>query len=99
MPASQECRETPWIDLARQLVETSGDYPRTAAKTTPPGMEATGASSRQPVAVLILFDEVSTMNRHRSMADSFHAFIQNLTGDHRDDPWGGSGEPATQPWR
>ena len=30
--------------------------------------------------VLILFDEVlNFLNRHRSMADQFHAFIQNLT--------------------
>ena len=30
--------------------------------------------------VLLLFDEVlNFMNRHRAMAESFHAFIQNLT--------------------
>jgi len=30
--------------------------------------------------VLVLFDEVlNYLNRHRAMADSFHAFIQNLT--------------------
>ena len=30
--------------------------------------------------VLLLFDEVlNFVNRHRGMADSFHAFLQNLT--------------------
>ncbi len=30
--------------------------------------------------VLLLFDEVlNFFNRHRGMAESFHAFIQNLT--------------------
>ena len=30
--------------------------------------------------VLLLFDEVlNFVNRHRSMAESFHAFLQNLT--------------------
>jgi hypothetical protein len=30
--------------------------------------------------VLVLFDEVlNCLNRHRAMADSFHAFLQNLT--------------------
>ena len=78
----QPGRETPWIDIARQLagdkgVETLGP----AAKTTPPGtdsiarvFEAAGAP------VLLLFDEVlNYLNRHRGSAESFHAFIQNLT--------------------
>ena len=48
-------RETPWIDLARQIA--LADAP-----------------------VLFLFDEVlNFVNRHRGMAESFHAFIQNLT--------------------
>ncbi|HXF91319.1 MAG TPA: DUF499 domain-containing protein [Nitrospiraceae bacterium] len=78
----QEGRETPWIDLARQL---AGDAGVTAlgptARTTPPGtdtinrvIQAAGGS------VLILFDEVlNFLNRHRGMAEGFHAFIQNLT--------------------
>ena len=52
-----------------------------AARTTPPGTEAIGrvfALAEAPV--LVLFDEVlNFVNRHRGMADSFHAFIQNLT--------------------
>ena len=75
-------RETPWIDLARQLageqgVAALGD----AARTTPPGTEALArmfAAAQSPV--LLLFDEVlNFVNRHRRMADSFHAFLQNLT--------------------
>lgn len=78
----QEGRETPWIDLARQLAGDAGVAALgPAAKTTPPGTEtinrviqAAGGS------VLILFDEVlNFLNRHRGMAEGFHAFIQNLT--------------------
>ncbi len=77
-----EGRETPWIDLARQLagekgVAALGD----AAHTTPPGTEALAkvfAAADAPV--LLLFDEVlNFVNRHRNMAESFHAFLQNLT--------------------
>lgn len=78
----QEGRETPWIDIARQLagdrgVSELGD----AAMSTPPGTEALGrvfAAANAPV--LLLFDEVlNYVNRHRGMAEHFHAFIQNLT--------------------
>lgn len=75
-------RETPWIDLARQLagdtgVAALGPDARTKApgtKTLGKVFEAAGGT------VLILFDEVlNFLNRHRDMAESFHAFIQNLT--------------------
>ena len=77
-----EGRETPWIDLARQL---GGDAGVAAlghlAQTTPPGTEALSkvfASANAPV--LLLFDEVlNFVNRHRGMAESFHAFLHNLT--------------------
>ena len=78
----QEGHETPWIDIARQLAGNSGvEALGKAAKTTPPG---TGSVARvfhaAGAPVLLLFDEVlNFMNRHRAMADSFHAFIQNLT--------------------
>jgi len=77
-----EGRETPWLDLAWQIagkagVETLGP----AAKSTPPGTEALGrlfAAAGKPV--LILCDEVLNFtNRHRAMAEPFHAFIHNLT--------------------
>jgi len=77
-----EGRETPWIDLARQLAGADGvDVLGTSARTTPPGTEALGRvfdASGGPV--LLLFDEVlNFVNRHRGVADSFHAFLQNLT--------------------
>ena len=75
-------RETPWIDLARQVAGDEGVAALgPAARTTPPGTEALArvhAAARSPV--LLLFDEVlNFVNRHRNMADGFHAFIQNLT--------------------
>ena len=75
-------RETPWIDLARQLSGEAGVAALgSAALTTPPGTEALArvfAAANAPV--LLLFDEVlNFVNRHRAMAESFHAFLQNLT--------------------
>ena len=77
-----EGRETPWIDLARQLAGEHGVAGLgTAARTTPPGTESLAkvfAAADAPV--LLLFDEVlNFVNRHRGMAESFHAFLQNLT--------------------
>ena len=77
-----EGRETPWIDLARQLAGDAGVAALgPTAQTTPPGTEALAnvfASADAPV--LLLFDEVlNFVNRHRGMAESFHAFLQNLT--------------------
>ena len=77
----QEGRETPWIDIAWQLAGNKGVQELGAAsKTAPPGTEALGRvfkAANDPV--LILCDEVlNFLNRHRSMADQFHAFIQNL---------------------
>ena len=77
-----EGRETPWIDLARQLAGDEGVAALgSAAETTPPGTEALAkvcAAAQAPV--LLLFDEVlNFVNRHRGMAESFHAFLQNLT--------------------
>ena len=78
----EEGRETPWIDLARQVAGGAGvDALGATARSAPPGTEALGrvfAAADAPV--LLLFDEVlNFVNRHRSMAESFHAFIQNLT--------------------
>ena len=77
-----EGRENPWIDLARQLAGEKGVAALgTAAKTSPPGTESLAkvfAAAEAPV--LLLFDEVlNFVNRHRNLAESFHAFIQNLT--------------------
>ena len=78
-----EERETPWIDVARQLAGDNGvAVLGSSAKEIPPGttaiaklVEVAGGS------VLILCDEVlNYINRYRgSDADKFHAFIQNLT--------------------
>lgn len=78
----QDGRETPWIDIARQLAGEKGVKALgPAAKTKAPGTEALDRvfkAAGKPV--LILFDEVlNFLNRHRDMADSFHSFIQNLT--------------------
>lgn len=78
----QEGRETPWIDIARQLAGARGvEELGPAAAETPPGTEALGRLFGSVDApVLLLFDEVlNYVNRHRGMADRFHAFIQNLT--------------------
>jgi hypothetical protein len=78
----QPGRETPWIDIARQLAGDSAVAALgTAAKTTPPGTEAIARVFQAAGApVLLLFDEVlNYLNRHRGSAESFHAFIQNLT--------------------
>ena len=77
-----EGRETPWIDLARQLAGEAGVAALgPAALTSPPGTEAIGRVLRAADGpVLLLFDEVlNFLNRHRAAAESFHAFIQNLT--------------------
>ncbi len=78
----QEGRETPWIDIARQLAGDAGVRELgAAAKTTPPGTESLVRVFKAAGGpVLLLFDEVlNFLNRHRGMAEQFHAFIQNLT--------------------
>ena len=75
-------RETPWIDIARQLAGDKGvEALGPAAKTTPPGTDSIARVFQAGGApVLLLFDEVlNYLNRHRVNAESFHAFIQNLT--------------------
>ena len=78
----QPARETPWIDIARQLADDKGvEALGPAARTTPPGTEAIARVFQAAGApVLLLFDEVlNFLNRHRGSADSFYAFIHNLT--------------------
>jgi len=78
----QPGRETPWIDIARQLAGDKGvEALGPASKTTPPGTDAIARVFKAAGApVLLLFDEVlNYLNRHRGSAESFHAFIQNLT--------------------
>lgn len=78
----EEGRETPWVELAHQLGDDAAVTALGAsARTKPPGTEAIAkmlATVEAPV--LLLFDEVlNFVNRHRDMAEGFHAFIQNLT--------------------
>jgi len=78
----QPGRETAWIDIARQLAGDAGVAALgPAARTTPPGTAAIARVFQAAGApVLLLFDEVlNYLNRHRGGAESFHAFIQNLT--------------------
>ncbi len=78
----QPGRETPWIDIARQLAGDAGvEALGTQARTSPPGTSAINTVFQAAGApVLLLFDEVlNYLNRHRGGADHFHAFIQNLT--------------------
>ena len=78
----QPGRETPWIDIARQLAGDRGvEALGAAAKTTPPGTDSIARVFQTASApVLLLFDEVlNYLNRHRGSAESFHAFLQNLT--------------------
>lgn len=78
----QPGRETPWLDLAWQLAGEKGIKELgESAKATPPGTEALSRVFNAAGApVLLLFDEVlNFLNRHRPMAESFYAFLQNLT--------------------
>lgn len=78
----QDGRETPWIDVARQLAGAKGvEALGAAARTSPPGTNAIAEVFQAAGApVLLLFDEVlNYLTRHRSSADSFLSFIQNLT--------------------
>jgi hypothetical protein len=72
---------TPWLDLAWQLAGEAGLRALgTAAASSPPGTDALArlfAHAGQPV--LILMDEVlNFINRHRSLADPFYGFLDNL---------------------
>jgi len=78
----QPGRETPWIDVARQLAGDAGVAALgAAAKTTPPGTDSLARVFQAAGGpVLLLFDEVlNYLNRHREGAEAFYAFIQNLT--------------------
>jgi hypothetical protein len=77
----QPGRETPWIDIARQL---AGDDGVTAlgpsAKDAPPGTDTINrliGMVNSPV--LLLFDELLNLfTRHRGLAEPMHAFLHNI---------------------
>lgn len=72
-------RETPWIDIAEQLLPNQGASLFSAKSA--PGTKAIGELIRlvgKPV--LILFDEtLNYIGRHPEQANQFHSFMQNLT--------------------
>ncbi len=74
-------KETPWIDIARQLAGDKGVKALgSAAMKTPPGTKSLlGLFSMANGPVLILMDEVlNFFNRHRDIADQCYAFFDNL---------------------
>ena len=76
-------KETPWIDIARQLAGEPGvALLGSNAKESPPGTATLNELfDLAGGCVLVLCDEVlNFVNRHRGMAEPFHAFLQNLTG-------------------
>jgi hypothetical protein len=79
----QPGRETPWIDMARQLAGDAGvEALGQAARTTPPGTEAIARVFQATGApVLLLFDEVLNFlsrNRGNDLPASFRAFLGNV---------------------
>jgi len=77
----QEGRETPWIDIARQIAGEEGVKALgPAAKSAPPGTDSINRLiSLADGPVLLLFDEVlNVLNRHRWLAEPFHAFMHNV---------------------
>jgi len=76
-----EGRETPWIDLARQIAGDAGVAALGAsARTAPPGTENLGTLFKAANGpVLFLLDEVlNFVNRHKPMAEPFYSFVDNL---------------------
>lgn len=77
----QPGRETPWIDVARQLAGDAGVKALgPAAKEAPPGTETLNrVISLVDGPVLLLFDELlNLLTRHKSLAEPMHAFVHNI---------------------
>lgn len=77
----QAGRETPWIDIARQLAGDEGvSILGTSAREAPPGTDTINrliAKVNGPV--LLLFDELlNFFSRHRALAEPMHAFLHNI---------------------
>jgi hypothetical protein len=77
----QPGRETPWIDLARQLAGDEGvSLLGPSAREAPPGTDTINrliACVNGPV--LLLFDELLNLfSRHRGLAEPMHAFLHNI---------------------
>jgi hypothetical protein len=77
----QPGRETPWIDIARQLAGDDGVKALgKQALESPPGTEAINkVIELAGGTVLLLFDEVlNGLTRHKKLAEPMHAFIHNV---------------------
>jgi hypothetical protein len=77
----QPGRETPWIDIARQLAGDEGvNALGPSAKEAPPGTDTINrlvGMVKGPV--LLLFDELlNLLSRHRNLGESMHAFLHNI---------------------
>jgi hypothetical protein len=74
-------RETPWIDIARQLGGNEGvSALGPSAKEAPPGTDTINrllGMVKDPV--LLLFDELlNLLSRHRNLGEPTHAFLHNI---------------------
>ena len=77
----QPGRETPWIDIARQLAGDAGvELLGPSAIDAPPGTDTiNGLIARVNGPVLLLFDELLNLfSRHRALAEPMHAFLHNI---------------------
>ena len=77
----QPGRETPWIDIARQLAGDAGvEVLGPSAMDAPPGTDTINRLiARVDGPVLLLFDELLNLfSRHRALAEPMHAFLHNI---------------------
>jgi hypothetical protein len=77
----QPGRETPWIDIARQLADDAGvAILGPSAKDAPPGTDTINRLiAKVDGPVLLLFDELLNLfSRHRSLGEPMHAFLHNI---------------------
>jgi hypothetical protein len=77
----QPGRETPWIDIARQLAGDEGvSILGPSAREAPPGTDTINRLiAKLDGPVLLLFDELLNLfSRHRSLAEPMHAFLHNI---------------------
>jgi len=77
----QPGRETPWIDIARQLAGDEGvAILGPSARQAPPGTDTINQLiAKVDGPVLLLFDELLNLfSRHRGLAEPMHAFLHNI---------------------
>jgi hypothetical protein len=77
----QPGRETPWLDIARQLAGDAGvAVLGPSAKDAPPGTDTINRLiAKVDGPVLLLFDELLNLfTRHRALAEPMHAFLHNI---------------------